>query len=120
MRWEVESAPEINAARPALLVPLASLYHHYYLDSHGKDRPNPDPAQFEHLQFLLPTNDFRIQGDGIGVSTSVRRHRSNELGHAFCRWFLHDHLNITYFAHMEHVLSRKAWVRSLPVDNLRA
>jgi hypothetical protein len=63
-------------------------------------------ADFEHLQFLLPTNDFRVQGDGIGASTSIRRHRSNELGHAFCRWFLHDHLNITYFEHMEHVLRR--------------
>lgn len=98
--------PEVNAASPTLLVPLASLYHHYYLNSHGRAPPSPDPAQFEHLQFLLPTNDFRIQGDGIGVSTSVRRHRSNELGHAFCRWFLHDHLNITYFAHMGHVLNR--------------
>jgi hypothetical protein len=102
----VREVPNTNTACPELSVPLASLYHHYYLDSHGKVPPDPDPAQFEHLQFLLPTKDFRIQGDGIGKSTSIRRHRSNELGHAFCRWFLHDHLNITYFAHMEHVLRR--------------
>jgi hypothetical protein len=102
----LRQVPQVNAARGELAVPLASLYHHYYLDSHGKVPPDPDPAQFEHLQFLLPTTDFRVQGDGIGASTSIRRHRSNELGHAFCRWFLHDHLNITYFAHIEHVLRR--------------
>jgi hypothetical protein len=31
---------------------------------------------------------------------------SSELGHAFCRKFLHDHADIIYFAHIEHVLRR--------------
>jgi hypothetical protein len=69
----LREVPQANAARGEFAVPLASLYHHYYLDSHGKVPPNPDPAQFEHLQFLLPSNDFRVQGDGIGASTSIRR-----------------------------------------------
>jgi hypothetical protein len=96
-----------NAAISTLTVGLASLYHHYYLDSYGRCPPNPDPAQFEHVQFLLPTREFRLQGSGLGISPAIKRHRSNELGQAFCRWFLHDHLNITYFAHLEHVLNRQ-------------
>jgi hypothetical protein len=102
----LRETPHRDIPRAEMTVNLASLYHHYYLDSHGRIPPDPDPAQFEHLQFLMPTREFRVRGDGIGASTSIRRHRSNELGHAFCRWFLHDHLNITYFAHMEHVLGR--------------
>jgi len=99
-------APANNTPRPELEVPLAGLYHHYYLDTHGKTPPDPDPAQFEHLQFLLPCHDFRVRGDGIGFSTEIRRNRSNEFGHAFCRWFLYEHLNITYFAHIEHIFRR--------------
>src|SRR5579859_6602536 len=79
-----------------LSINLANLYHHYYEDCYGTQPPNPDPAQFEYLQFLAPTSDFRIRGDAIGVGTAVRRHRSNELGQAFCRMFLHDHCGITY------------------------
>ncbi len=89
-----------------ITVNLASLYHHYYLDSYGRIPPDPDPAQFEYLRFLLPTPDFRLRGDGIGDCTVVRRHSSTALGQAFCRWFLHDHLGITYFAHMQHVLNK--------------
>lgn len=102
----LRETPANDSPRTEISVNLANLYHHYYLDSFERRPPDPDPAQFEHLRFLLPTDDFRLSGDGIGASTSVRRHRSNELGQAFCRWFLHDHLNITYFAHMEHVLDK--------------
>ncbi|HKS74961.1 MAG TPA: hypothetical protein VJQ82_17270 [Terriglobales bacterium] len=89
-----------------ITVNLTSLYHHYYLDSYGRIPPDPDPAQFEYLRFLLPTSDFRLKGDGIGVCTAVRRHSSTALGQAFCRWFLHEHVGITYFAHMQHVLDK--------------
>ena len=89
-----------------ITVNLAQLFHHYYLDNYLRTPPDPDPAQFEYLKFLAPTPDFRIQSDGLGASTASRRHRSCELGQAFCRLFLHDHLNITYFAHLEHVLDK--------------
>lgn len=85
---------------------LAGLFHHYYLDNYGRTPPDPDPAQFEYLKFLSPTPEFRIQSDGLGISTAAKRHRSNELGQAFCRLFLYDHLNITYFAHLEHILDK--------------
>jgi len=90
--------------RSELNVQLASLYHHYFLDSYGKVPPDPDPAQFEYLQFLVRTTEFRLIGDGIGVSTAKRRHSSTELGQA-CRWFLQDHLGIVYFAHMHDALN---------------
>lgn len=89
-------------------VDLARLYHHYYLDTRGTEPPTPDPAQFQHLSLLLPTTEFRVRGDGFGTHAAYRQHVSNELGQAFCRWFLYEHLHITYFAHMEHVLNRGA------------
>jgi hypothetical protein len=99
---------EASSKTPKSQIPinLAGLYHHYYLDCYGQVPPNPDPAQFEYLRFLTNTRDFRLAGDGIGASTAARRHRSNELGQAFCRYFLHDHLGVTYFAHIEHILNK--------------
>lgn len=81
-------------------VDLAGLYHHYYLDNHGIEPPSPDPAHFEYLRFLRPSEEFRFQGDGLGVSTSARRCMSSQMGQAFCRWFMHEHLGIKYFAHI--------------------
>jgi hypothetical protein len=100
--------PPGGVARADISINLASLYHQYFLDSYGTAPPDPDPAHFEHLGFLLPTPQFRLRGDGIGVGPEIRRHRSNELGQAFCRVFLHDYLGITYFAHMAQVLDRSA------------
>ncbi len=100
--------PEKDLAYSGILVNLANLYHQYYLDSYNSGPPNPDPATFEHLRFLAATSDFRLLGDGIGVHPGIRRHKSNELGQAFCRVFLHDYMRITYFAHMAHVLGRSS------------
>jgi hypothetical protein len=102
----LRAEPSIDAPKPEIRVDLASLYHHYYFDKHGKAPPNPDPAQFEQLQYLRPEDHFRVTGDGLGVTTASRRTMSSELGHAFCRKFLHDHADIIYFAHIEHVLRR--------------
>jgi hypothetical protein len=59
------------------------------------------------VRFLAATEDFRFIGDGLGVGTLARRNRSSELGGAFCRMFLHDHLGITYFQHVERVLNNR-------------
>jgi hypothetical protein len=102
----LRAEPSIDAPKSSVRFDVASLYHHYYFDKHGKAPPNPDPAQFEQLQYLRPEDHFRISGDGLGVTTASRRTMSSELGHAFCRKFLHDHADIVYFAHIEHVLRR--------------
>lgn len=102
----LRKVPAIDEPRTEIAIDLANLFHHYYIDKHGKLPPRPDPAQFEHLQYLTPDRDFRVRGGALGPTSASRRTHSNELGHAFCRLFLHDHLNITYFAHIEHVLRR--------------
>jgi hypothetical protein len=102
----LRSIPSQNIPRPDLPVNLASLYHHYYLDSYERTPPNPDPAQFEYLPFISATKDFRLSGDGLGAHTAKRRSNSTSLGQAFCRMTLHDHFGISYFAHMDSVLNR--------------
>ncbi len=79
-----------------------------FMDSYDVRPPNPNPAEFEYLQFLTNTADFRFQSDGPGANTSKRRSISSEMGQAFCRWFLHDHLGIPYFAHMQDVLDKES------------
>ncbi|SJM31985.1 hypothetical protein [Mesorhizobium delmotii] len=89
-------------------IDLGRLFHHFYLDTQGTPPPDPDAAQFHHLKLLAATTDFRARDQGFGSHAAYKGHVSNELGQAFCRWFLYDHLDITYFAHMEHVLDRGA------------
>jgi hypothetical protein len=100
--------PGAGFPKSCIQVNLASLYHHYYLDSYGQVPPDPDPTQFEYFRFFAQGHDFRLAGNGIGISKLRRLHSSAELGQAFCRWFLHDYLDITYFAHIEHVLDKLA------------
>lgn len=102
----LRETPTANVPRSAVEVDPARLFHHYYLDTRGYAPPNPDPAQFEHLNLLTPTAEFRCLGDGFGIGTAFRRSTSNQLGQAFCRWLLHDHLKITHFAHMDAVINR--------------
>lgn len=103
----LRATPALNIPRAEIAVNLASLYHHYYIGSYGRFPPHPDPAHFEYLDLLLPEKEFRVRGDGLGISTEVRRNRSNDLGRAFCRWFLHDHADITYFAHLGDLIGRQ-------------
>lgn len=85
-------------------IDLAALYHHYYQDCYGRAPPNPDPAQFEHVQLLTTQTELRVRGDGLGANPATRQHRSNELGQAFFRWFLEQFLDIPFFAHMHDAL----------------
>jgi hypothetical protein len=98
--------PTSNVPVETVSVDLGRLYHHYYMDSYEIRPDKPDPSEFEYLRFLSHTPDFRFIGSGPGVGTAKRRAISNEMGQSFCRWFLHDHLGIIYFAHMEHVIGK--------------
>ncbi|HYV45690.1 MAG TPA: hypothetical protein VFA20_12560 [Myxococcaceae bacterium] len=91
-----------------VLVDLGRLYHHYYFDTWESQPPDPNPAQFEPLRFLTEGPDFRFQGSGLGASSTAKKQKSNELGQAFCRWFLYEHVGLTYFAHISNVLNRPA------------
>ncbi|SFO39836.1 hypothetical protein SAMN03159304_03119 [Pseudomonas sp. NFACC24-1] len=88
-------------AKQVIELDVASLYHHYYQDSYETAPPDPNPALFEHTSFLMPGVEFRFQANGLGASTNAKRNRSSELGQAFCRWFLYEHLGLKYFAHMD-------------------
>lgn len=99
--------PKKDIAATHIEVDLARLYHHYYLDTRGRTPPNPDPAHFDYLADLLADDEFRVAGDGFGKDNDEhRKAASNALGRAFCRWFLYEHLNITYFAHIKKVLKK--------------
>jgi len=102
----LQESANANYPKETLEVNLATLFHHYWLDSYNAAPPDPDPAHFEHLRFLVNSEEFRIQDTGIGIPTHIRRNRSQELGHAFCRWFLAEHLQIIYFAHISEVIKR--------------
>lgn len=90
-------------ARSEILVELSDLYHHYYLQSFDAAPPDPDPAHFEHVRLLEPTTPFRFQPNGLGANKTKRQNNSNELGEAFCRWFLDKHLEISHVARIEDV-----------------
>ncbi|WP_425221223.1 hypothetical protein [Pseudomonas sp.] len=101
-----------QSAKTVIDLDLAALYHHYYLDTYDTQPPSPDSAQFEHMRFLMPYDDLRFQGAGVGASTNARRGKSSEMGQAFCRWFLHEHVGIKYFAHLDGLIDN-------PSNNVR-
>lgn len=92
-----------GSASPAIEVDLADLYHHYYIDSRGMVPPDPDPAHFEHVRHLVAGPEFRFQRHGLGINKTFKGNKSNELGQAFCRWFLDKHLDMSYVGHIDQV-----------------
>lgn len=86
-----------------LNVDLADLYHHYYLNSWDRAPPDPDPVHFEQVRYLLPCADFRFQRGGMGANKTFKGNKSNELGEAFCRWFLDKALGIAHVAPIDAV-----------------
>jgi hypothetical protein len=99
----LKDSGDSKKAVPQIVVNLGDLYHHYYLDSWGQAPPDPDPAHFEQVRHLMPCPDFRFQKHGLGVAKTFKGNKSNELGQAFCRWFLAEHIEIVFFAHLEEV-----------------
>lgn len=112
-----------NPAKPGslvteIMVDLADLYHYYYLQSYDRAPPNPDPAQFEHVRYLEPCTAFRFQPNGLGANKTKKQNNSNELGEAFCRWFLAEHLDIFHVARIDDVRNHGAlsWANGVCVE----
>lgn len=105
-------------ALPEIMVDLADLYHHYYLQSYDRAPPNPDPANFEHVRYLDPGIAFRFQPNGLGANKTKKQNNSNELGEAFCRWFLAEYLDIKHVARIDDVRNHGAlsWASGVSVD----
>ncbi|WP_437479012.1 hypothetical protein WME75_31905 [Sorangium sp. So ce1014] len=103
----LRDSPASNTPATAVPVDLGRLYHHYFFDGYGAAPPDPDPTCFEYAQLLsCECPDFRF-GTFISDASTTRKHAiSTELGQAFCRWILHDHFGMVYFAHMRDVLDK--------------
>lgn len=102
-----------------ITVDLADLYHHYYLQSFDRAPPNPDPSHFEHVRYLEPCTPFRFQPNGLGANKTKKQNNSNELGEAFCRWFLDTHLDISQVARIDDVRDHGAlaWAGGVSVQS---
>lgn len=88
-----------------LSVNMKKLFHHYFLAKYGDDAN--DTGVYEYERMLTTGSDWRFRGAGIGGDKESKRNASNELGKAFARWFLDEHLSITYFCPLEYLLGRK-------------
>lgn len=99
----LENSIKKGQAVPEIVVDLADLYQHYYLQSFDVAPPNPDPAHFEHIRYLEPCREFRFQANGLGANKTKKQNNSKELGGAFCRWFFDRHLDISYIARIDDV-----------------
>jgi len=103
----LREVPSVNLASSNFEIDLSRLFHHYYTDSYGIAPPDPNHGNFEYLNFLAPCTDFRFLGNGPGSSSGKKRNISYDLGQAFCRYFLYEFCNVTYFAHIDKVLNAK-------------
>lgn len=87
-------------------VKFASICHQMYLDIRGASVPRPNPLFSDYSRFLMPDRALRFRSNGLGSHKEIRVGELNRFGKAFCRWFLHDHCEITYFAHMDDMLNK--------------
>lgn len=87
-------------------VNLGQLFQHYYFDSFPTAPPKPDPSNFEYLELVSGSPEFRFVPFIKEASVVKKRAISTELGQAFCRWMLSEHFGIHYFAHMADVLDK--------------
>lgn len=103
---DLRKDPKKNIPVTNVDVNIAELCHHMYIDSHGE--VSTDSYLFQHYKSLI-TNDgyLRFKGNGLGSHTEARRYESNIWGKAICRWFLYKYFNITFFAHMDHILDKE-------------
>lgn len=99
----LEDPAKKDTALSEIMVDLGDLYTHYYIQSFDRAPPSPNPAYFEHVRHLEPCVPFRFQPKGLGANKSKKGNMSNELGEAFCRWFLMEHLDIVRVARIEDV-----------------
>ncbi len=99
----LQSSKDPATSVDQITVELADLYHHYYLHNYDRVPPNPDPAHFEQIRYLMPCPEFRFQHGGQGANRTFKGNKSNELGEAFCRWFLDKHLDIHHVASIDSV-----------------
>jgi hypothetical protein len=90
-----------------LVVDFHQICHHMFIDSYGEPVQTPNGLYALYAPMLNQDLHFRFRESGVGNHKEVRVGEYNKFGKAFCRWFLHEHCNITYFAHVDDILNRK-------------
>lgn len=89
-------------------VNLDDLYAHYYMHSYDRAVPGPAALHFEQIHHLTTATRLTFKKNGLGAHKSKKINNSNDLGEAFCRWFLSTHLAIYYFGRMDDVCGHGA------------
>ncbi|QFY73640.1 hypothetical protein CEQ83_14285 [Priestia megaterium] len=91
-----------------ITIDVREICHFLYVDAYGSSPPfSRSQHLFEHYKpFITRDEYFRFVRRGLGSHKEVRIGESNRWGKAFCRWFLHEHLGIDYFVHMDEVLDK--------------
>ena len=102
----LRSDPRIDQPVTETSINLGQLFQHYYFDSYGRSAPSINPSRFEYLELVSAQPNFSFHGHIRKASQVKRRGLITELGQAFCRWMLHEHFGIYYFAHLEDVIGK--------------
>ena len=103
----LRTAPNINSAKGQIEIDIPQVCHHLYLDTYGYTPPDPNPAYGLYAPMFTSGPELRVTGEGLGSHKEAKIGEYNKFGKAFCRWFLYEHCNITYFAHMDQILGNK-------------
>jgi hypothetical protein len=96
--------PTTKAAVGGVTLVVKKLFHHYFLAKYGDSAE--DGGTYEYERQITSGPDWRFKGGGIGADKESKRNASNELGKAFARWFLYQHLGFTYFTPLDDLLDR--------------
>lgn len=87
-------------------VRMADLFNHLYQDSFQEFIPTLNPLSALYTPLFSGQRELRLSGGGLGTHKEVKVGEYNKFGKAFCRWFLHEHCDMAFFAHMDHVLDK--------------
>ena len=98
--------PSTNTAVDDIEVDLTELFHIWYLDTYGPV-PKPNPVYNLYAPMLTTDKQLRLSGDGLGTHKEPKVGLYNQLGKAFCRWFLYNFCGITYYVHVDKVVDKQ-------------
>src|SRR5262249_6066029 len=87
-------------------VRIRRLCHHMFLDTYGRIAPQPNPLFQLHFGLLTNSPQLEYVVGALGSHKEAKVAESMRLGKAFCRWFLDQHFQFTYFGHMDDLLDK--------------
>jgi hypothetical protein len=103
----LRSDPRVDEPAADVAVNLFGISHHLFLDTHDALPTRDQSTNHPLFQFVTLNPFLRFTANGLGTNTEARRGYSNSYGKAFCRYFLHQHCGITYFAHIDSLIGKE-------------